>query len=285
MLVNITDDMDLRLKDEFSYLSNKHTHIAFNYRDWNGNIRNGKEYLLATEGYITIPENYSSNIMSKFKGVLTHNRKFYDENKNRFNIILTNGPIDTHNYYKLDNYIDFDNKIDGIVSLNRIYHTGRDGDIVWLREPMIKNIPYPIKHTYGPALWGGPYYQGSVEANHANHINNLIITNKYKFVLTLEPMYHHMWSFDWVTERMWNAFKSKTIPIYYGCFNIENIVPPDLFIDLRVYIDKYQELNALLNSYTKEKYTEQTERAFNWYYNDCKVSNMKDLESIFNSLR
>ena len=284
MIVNNKENMERRLEDEFKYLSEKHTHIAFNCIDWNRNIRQNKDYLYATEGYITIPENYNPAIINKFKGLITHNSKFYEQNRH-LNIILSNGPLDSHNYYRLDNFVSYEDKIDGIVSLNRIYSTGKEGDILWMREPTILNIPYELKHTYGPNPWGGSFYQGKVVANHANHINNLTITNKYKFVLTLEPMYHELWSWDWVTERMWNAFKSKTIPIYYGCFNIEQKVPSHLFIDFRKYINDLPGLTRFLKSYTKTQYVDQTEMAYEWYEKQCNISKMEDLENLFDSLR
>jgi hypothetical protein len=278
MLVDVVNDnMNLRLEDEFKYLANKYKHIAFNMKDWSGKPNNNADYLFATEGYITIPENYDFNVIKKYKGLLTHNRKFYNENKDKINIILTPGNVDLHNYYRLDTYISYEEKIDGIVGLNRIYHTGMPGDIIYMREPIVASIPWPIKHTYGPYPWAGNAYQGKIEANHPNHINNLIITNKYKFVLTLESTYHELWSYDWITERLWNAFKSKTIPIYYGCYNIEDKVPVDLFIDLRKYIDKYDVLSKILKSYSKQQYIDQTEKAFEWYETNkpCKTSDFE----------
>lgn len=284
MFINETDDMEQRLTSEFDYLCNKYPKIAFNCIDWNHNLRQGKEYLYPTEGYITIPQNYSPDVISKFKGLITHNTKFYEQNKDKFNIILSNGPLNSHNYYGLDYFRTFEEKINGVCSLNRIYHTGKDGDILHLRESLFGALTYPIKHTYGPGKWGGQYYQGTIQANHPNHINNLDVINKYRFVLTLEPMYHEMWSYDWVTERMWNAFKAKTIPIYYGCYNIEKLVPKDLFIDLRDFNLNMNSVSNHISNISKEQYIDMTEKAYDWYFNECKISKMKDLEDIFKGL-
>lgn len=190
-----------------------------------------------------------------------------------------------HNYYKLDNFIDYDNKINGVVSLNRIYSTCMDGDILYLREKLFNELNCNIKHTYGPRSWGGDNYQGRIISNHPNCIQNLEIINKYKFVLTLEPMYHEIWSCDWVTERMWNAFKSKTIPIYYGCYNIEQKVPKKLFIDLRDFNLNINEAYKYCLKMSKQQYLDITEEAYEWYYNSCKISDINDLEDLLESLQ
>jgi hypothetical protein len=286
MITNIKNNMEERLRSEFDFLNNEYPHIAFNYIDWHGNVRLNKDYLYPTEGYITIPNNYSIDVWKNYKGIIVYNRKIYEKYKNSFNMILSNGPLDTHNYYKLDNFVEYESKLDGIVALNRIYSTGREGDILHLREQLFNAIDLPIKHAYGSVPWGGSNYRGfSKEANHGNHIENLKITNRYKFVLTLEPMYHELWSWDWVTERMWNAFKSKTIPVYYGCYNIEQLVPKDLFIDLRDFNLNMSEVSNYLKSISKDQYIEMTEKAYDWYYNECKISKIDDLEEIFKSLK
>lgn len=150
---------------------------------------------------------------------------------------------------------------------------------------MFNQLSYPIKHTYGPNTWGGSNYQGYAKnANHPNHIDNLDIVNRYRFVLTLEPMYHEMWSYDWVTERMWNAFKAKTIPLYYGCYNIEDLVPKEFYIDLRDFDLNMDAVAKYISGISKEQYIEQTEKAYEWYFTKCRISNMQDLEAIFQSL-
>lgn len=282
MLVRVVDDMELRLKDEFQYLCNKYPRVAFNRHDWNGKIRENKDYLYAREGYITIPENYDPKIIKQYKGLITHNRKFAKENPN-LNIILTNGYVNTHNYYELDEYLGWDEKINGICSLHNIYKPSTNvGEIITKRQKFINSIPYPNKHTYGPKPWG-VNYKGKPDANHPNHINNLKVINKYRFVLSLEFTYHPMWSYDWITDRIYNAFKSKTIPIYYGCYNIDEHIPNELFIDFRKYVNNPIGLKKELESYTKQKYIDQTEKAFDFYKNST-WGNMPELEDLLRGL-
>lgn len=284
LINNHRENMEERLNDEHTYLSKKYPNIAFNYYDWNGNINTGREYLYATEGYITVPKNYQLDTIKQFKGFLTPNRKFYEMYKNQANIIVTNGPLNSHNYYKIDQWPTYEERIKGIVSMNRMYHTGSEGDILHLRPKIINELPcepFLIKHTYGPVPWG-PHYQGYIKV-HPNHEENLKICSKYLFILALEPMYHPIWSWDWATERILNAFKSKTVCVYFGCYNIEEIVPTDLFIDMRKF-NNLTDLSSYLIAMSKSQWEDMTEKAYEWVQK-TKWSDLGDLEQILASCK
>lgn len=287
MLIEKFDDMNERLKGEFAYLQKKYPKVAFNVLN---DPSHNKDYLFATLGYTNWPQNYNLNIISKYKGFLTCNGKFYEKYKDKFNIYHTNGPIDTHNYYMLDRINSYDERINGICVLNRVYtNPGSPGDILYLREQIANTFPVcptMVFHTYGPIPWGKDY-QGNpsvtdVTINHPNHTGNLEIQQKYHFVLCLETMYHGFWSWDRVTERLWNAFKTKTVPIYYGCYNIEQKVPKDLFIDYRDF-SNLQELSDYLVSFPEQRWVDMTEKAFEWY-KTCKIGDIETLEGILSSL-
>jgi hypothetical protein len=181
-------------------------------------------------------------------------------------------------------------RINGVCILNRIYtNPGSPGDILHLREQIANTFPTHtdmIFHTYGPVPWGKDYQGNPSSAdttiNHPNHIGNLEIQQKYRFVLCLETMYHEFWSWDRVTERLWNAFKTKTVPIYYGCYNIEQKVPKDLFIDYRDF-KNLQDLSDYLVTFPKQQWIDMTEKAFEWY-KTCKIGDIGVLEELLKSL-
>ena len=37
----------------------------------------------------------------------------------------------------------------------------------------------------------------------------------------------------YMTEKIWDSFKAKTVPVYWGASNIEEYVPKNCFIDYR----------------------------------------------------
>jgi hypothetical protein len=51
----------------------------------------------------------------------------------------------------------------------------------------------------------------------------------------------------WVTEKIFDCFAVGTIPVYWGARDIEELVDPDAFIDMRKFAD-YGELGRFLKS-------------------------------------
>jgi hypothetical protein len=270
---------------EFDYLKDKYKNIAFNWKHWDGSPNHGK-YLYATEGFITIPQNYDLNfIKQNFKGLITPNSKFKNLFKNQIEIHVVNGPGYYNNFWipEKNDFVPFNKKINGICALNNIYHTHQPGDIVHLRPKIFNsiNIEKFIKHSYGKGQWGGIHHRG-VPSRTPSSPENLKVISNYKFCLCLEPMYHELWSYDWLTERIFDCFKMKTVPIYLGCYNVEDKVPQELYVDLR----KFKGINEAINSIkeiSEKDYYRMTELGFE-FYNQNKIGNILEIEKTLKEL-
>ena len=59
----------------------------------------------------------------------------------------------------------------------------------------------------------------------------------------------------YVSEKIFDCFKAKCIPIYWGASNIENYIPKDCFIDFREF-KEYKKLLDFINSIDEVKYNE-----------------------------
>lgn len=279
------DNLEERLKSEFDYLQNKYKSVAFNMYDWwskPNNRSNGKNILLAVEGYITIPNNYNPSVINQYDVFITHNSKFKELNPD-LNIVLQNAPANWENYYQLESFLTYDQKIKGICCLARVYNTGTVGDINYMKHNVMRDLnvePELVVHTYGQSPFGRPEsYQGYLGFKHS-HFKNLEKINQYLFCWCPEPMYHELWSHDYVTERLFNCFKSKTVAVYYGCYNIQDKIPPNLYIDYRNFKNT-DELSQYLIEFSKdkEKYTEMVESAYQWNLTN-KLGDIKLLEDI-----
>jgi len=279
------DGLGERLKSEFDYLQKKYPTVAFNMKDWFGGLNNrsrGKNILMTTEGWCTIPKNYDVNVIKTYDAMITSNSKFKEQHP-ELNIYLMNAPQNWENYYELESFLSYDEKIKGVCSLARVYDTKRPGDINYLKHTVMIDLkiePELCTHTYGPASFGKPGgYKGNLGYKHS-HYYNLKKINEYLFCWCSEPIYHEMWSWDWVTERLFNCFKSKTIAIYYGCYNIEDLVPTDLFIDYRNF-DNIDELSKYLLEFSKDKkkYNDMIESAFEWNKTN-KLGSMELVEKL-----
>jgi hypothetical protein len=59
----------------------------------------------------------------------------------------------------------------------------------------------------------------------------------------------------YMTEKIWDSFKAKTVPIYWGASNIEEYVPKNCFIDYRDFRD-FKKLESFLMTLNEDQYNE-----------------------------
>ncbi len=83
--------------------------------------------------------------------------------------------------------------------------------------------------------------------------------SKYRYALCFENTFHPLWTQGYLTEKILDCMASGTIPVYYGCSNIEERVPSDCFIDYRK-ISSLEELDSFLQEMTDEEYLGYAER-------------------------
>ena len=87
-------------------------------------------------------------------------------------------------------------------------------------------------------------------------IELLNVFNKYKFIICFENSYAD----GYITEKIFNCFFARTIPIYKGSEKINDYINKDCYIDARSnYID---EIKRIIND----------ENLYNSYINSPKIS-------------
>jgi len=282
----ITDIQERLAKNEWLYLIEKYPQVAFNYRNFDGTFNSrqrGFRILYQAEPYIGMHQQWEYEVIKQYEGVITWNRKFINDHKHHVNMKEVHGCLACNAYYHLDQFKTYDERIAAACMLNKSYGTGLAGDIVHLRAEIANNLAYPV-HIWSHVPWGGQRFKGTVKSPmHHSHINHLKKINEYRFCICFESSYHEYWSWDFMTERMFNCFKAKTVPIYIGCYNIEQHVPKDLFIDFRDFYTpssrNYTTLSNLLASFPKSKWIDMTEKAFEWNKTN-RIGNIEDLESV-----
>ena len=288
MIVNIgVENIKERCANEFSYFAlKKYPTVAFNIYNWLPVIndrKHGKNILFATESYINIPGNYDPNNIKKYDAYITNNRKF-KEMYPELNIYVTSGPPVWEGYYELETFIPYEDKIRGVCSLQRVYDTGMECDINFMKHTVMRDLktePHLVLHTYGPAPFGKEgAYRGTVGEHHHSHYDNLKKINEYLFCWCPDPLYHPIWSYDFVTERVFNCFKSKTVVVYYGCYNVEDLIPKELFVDFRDFngLDELSEFLIDLSN-DKDRYNYMIETAYTWNLTN-KIGSMCEVEKV-----
>ena len=98
-------------------------------------------------------------------------------------------------------------------------------------------------------LKGFPSYRGEVK-------NKYKILSRYKYSLCFENMSDVDGN---ISEKIFDCFKAKCVPVYYGGKNIADYVPEDLFIDFRKF-SNFEELYIYLKNITKKQYNQHIDR-------------------------
>ncbi|MFC4767271.1 glycosyltransferase family 10 domain-containing protein [Effusibacillus consociatus] len=88
-----------------------------------------------------------------------------------------------------------------------------------------------------------PSYRGVVEEKGK-------VLSQYKFAICYENMGG---ANGYITEKIFDCFRSGCVPVYLGAVNIGKYIPPDTFIDLRQF-QSYEELYQRLQQVSDEQY-------------------------------
>lgn len=74
--------------------------------------------------------------------------------------------------------------------------------------------------------------------------------SKYKFIISYDSMIKQN---GYISEKIFDAFRAKTIPIYWGANNVSQYIPEECYIDRRKFAS-YDELYEFLKGMTEEEY-------------------------------
>lgn len=86
-------------------------------------------------------------------------------------------------------------------------------------------------------------YKGRVD-------NKLKLLSNFKFCICFENMTDIK---GYISEKIFDCFKAKCVPIYWGAADIEEYIPKDCFIDFRDF-DSFKELLIFLESIDENRY-------------------------------
>lgn len=250
----------------------------------------GRRALCSYEPHTVVPGNWDIDIIKRYDAFITFNKKFCELNNILSMSYITKGLCTGNTPYKLNTFRSYDKKIKGICLIGRQGHQEwrkRDGSFYHIREEFLSSLkvePHLVKHLFcSREKWGGEYYQGCCSPPDPWGIAPLKKVSEYLFYFCPENTYHPIWSWGFLTEKLQRAFAAKTIAIYIGCYNIEELVPKDLFIDFRDFQNDYKRLAEYLINFPREKYIEITERAYEWN-KTCDIRLVSDLDKILKTV-
>jgi FkbM family methyltransferase len=120
--------------------------------------------------------------------------------------------------------------------------------------------------VYGRPPFPLPNYIGTLSP----YWKKFAVLGQYCFSLAFENIYHPVWSRGYFSERMTDCFMCGTVPIYYGCYNIEHVIPSGCFIDFRKF-SQFAELENYIRNITEREYRIYIENIKDWV-NDGNLS-------------
>jgi len=252
--------------------------IKYPIVQWDTKKRRSKDkWLLLQDIYVRAKHNYDISMWNEYKGIITWNSKIYEKHSNDFNMILFKEFPYIKKFIYTDKFNSF-NERDGVCLISKYCKPYYKDDAIteryniceYLDKNNIKIDCYGIDNynNYCSKLWKG------ASACKLETLNN------YKFYVCFENCYDEYWSNNYVTEKIYDCFASKIIPIYYGAYNIEDIIPNDLYIDYRDYKNNKEGLLEKIKNITENEYVDITEKAFEYYNNKNLYWYEEELEKL-----
>jgi hypothetical protein len=125
---------------------------------------------------------------------------------------------------------------------------------------------------YSQSSTPSPYFKGTI------HGDKSTILNHVKFSICTENCYDEKYSTNYFTEKMPEVWFSGAVPIYMGCYNIDQFgFHPDSYIDLRKFTDgkniRLRELLNEINIFDETKYNKYLE-AVDYNINQANLFNI-----------
>jgi hypothetical protein len=221
--------------------------------------------LILWESKSIIPENFDKKTHEKFPVIFTWNKNLVDNKKffRFFHPIARQLPAVPAIPFK---------KKKLLINISRNRYSNEPNELYSARRESIRYFEKKIPDgfdLYGfgwnkpvgrlqktlPALLVHHYrsYRGSVE-------EKAKIMPCYKFALCYE---NHVGDNGWVTEKIFDAMRLGTVPIYWGAANVAELVHPDAFVDRRQFKTN-KELAEFIDNMSEAEYNKYIE-AINIY--------------------
>ena len=129
----------------------------------------------------------------------------------------------------------------GMVLSKKPTEKSHQSDFGWFRTRVVEACKNRSFRYYGcgwskddPNYGGEIYVNGSrgspVKFNDARHL-----MANCKFVIALDNTNDEILSVNYLTEKIFHAFISYSVPIYAGCWNADKLLGDDIFIDIKKF--------------------------------------------------
>lgn len=229
------------------------------------------DYFMVLEPYCVNDVDYNMEFLKKFKKIFTWASKPFENTIVSNKIVQINHPSckdhSTANEIK-NNLINWKNKKNEIVIIANNKKSKHFSELYSLRTALTDFFHNKSKFEvswYGQSKIKKPYYKGAID-------NKKDILKHAKFSICSENCYDEIYSHGYFTEKMPDVWFSGCVPLYMGCYNIDDFsFPQESYIDLRKFVSKnkkslnikFEDLLQTLESFSELNYNETIQSILN----------------------
>lgn len=191
------------------------------------------DYFLLLEPYCVSPEDYGVDFLRKFKKVFTWADHAVDPS---IPVVKINHP----SFYQIppqppSDWKPWRERADEIVIIANNKTSNHNSQIYHLRTQLADALHLKSHFRvvwYGEDPGHKPYFHGRIASKHD-------VLKRAKFCICSENCYDEVYSNDYFTEKMPDVWMAGAVPIYMGCYNIDQYnLFEHSYIDLRTYVTK-----------------------------------------------
>ena len=263
--------------------------------------------LITSEPLVVQPGEYSPEVQKHFDHVLLPIQ--FDKERDYsplvpsewyptpiYNITPAQSGITPHHVLKADDYgfVSSEHKytICMILGNKNAAPIVDNGELYSIRRPVAEW--FEQQEGVGIAVFGNPpfeglkCYQGILPPAWKRRM-----LQRHAFCICFDNCHHRIWSKSFLSARLVEVLECRRIPVYFGCYDIERWIPPELFVDARRFgfsADMGKDevaiacnrLHEHLFSYTDEEYLAHIERIDAWLLSDAR--NIFDAQILYEKL-
>lgn len=252
------DTPDLRGNKETERAIYLNIPYPWNIGDWKKIVLCKNNILLAVEPEMINPFNYSGFLHIFFSKIYTWNTELADNKKYFvYNIAQSNVGLETKikpfKNKKLLTFVGGNKMLSFPLYLMVKFGIFRGKELYRERIKALdyfeKNIPDDFDF-YGKG-WNNPKESKKYKTYRGSTDNKIETISNYKFCLCFENATEMK---GYLTEKIFDSLKAKTVPVYLGASDIEKYIPKDCFIDFRDFGGSYRDLILYLKNMKEEEY-------------------------------
>jgi hypothetical protein len=276
------------------WISNKKNENAYNIFMSTCNDPGPNDSCIMTEPIVTDPGQYNIEYLSKFRKIFGCFDKAFEATKIREKYIAINygTEIVPKNADQLrNNWKSWDQRKPSVIIVAAANKNSQHPASIYNLRIMLADLFYENNFDvswYGYANCRRPYYKGRIPSEQ-DKINTI---GDYRFTICTENTYDKIYSYNYLTEKLPHAIYGGALPLYMGCYNIEELAPKYSFFDLRNFVIRdngnlrilKEPLLEAINSFTKNDFEKYQEAAYNFVKDPFGLSYHADMKRFFKQM-